>query len=362
MAVPSSGQLCLLGIAREKYSNLYTNFLNPPISPASGYELSSMAVGNQYGTINTDSSSYPDGAIPHCMSEWYGYDHDAFAPSAGTWRTMSPTTVSATTWVSSAGTVPAAMVSQGRCTTSPYVALSCTQEFDGTSWSVGGNNVTARKGINNSAIGTQNAALAFGGCVSSPACQTASEYNGSTWANANSVPTRIKQSATGGIQNSAIFAGGCTPISSRCVREYNGFSWSTASSILGSGQFGGTGVGTQNAFLVVGGSGGTYFCNTTREYNGTTWSSGPNISTQRAFAAGAGNQNDAKVAGGLYCYNGPILTISSVEDYNGTSWVTGTSLPNCRQSMASGGTTTCMWAVGGCAAGIGFCTDGYIWD
>jgi len=153
MAVPSSGQLCLAGIAKEKYYNNYTSAAWPPFDIKDiGYELNNMAVGSQYGTINTDSTSSPDGIAPYCMSEWYGYDHDATSPAA--WSNMSATTVNVFCWVSSAGTVPAAMVSQGASTTSPFPASSCTQEFNGTSWSLGGFNTTSRKGINNSAIGT----------------------------------------------------------------------------------------------------------------------------------------------------------------------------------------------------------------
>lgn len=362
MAVPSSGQLCLRGITREKAYDSYTCFYSPPVvSPFKGYELQDLSDGTQYGTINTNSPSYPDGTAPHCMSEWYGYDHDA--AGSGAWRTMSAT-IALNCWVSSAGTVPAAMVSQGRSIYSPYAATSCTQEFNGTSWSAGGTNTNARKGLNNSAIGTQNAALAFGGCYSFPACRQTSEYNGSTWSNSNSVPTGIMLSATAGNQNSAILAGGCTPGVSTCVREYNGSTWSSAACLPGGRLYGGTGVGTQNAFLITGGRCGTYiFCCATREYNGLSWSAGGNLSTKRYYAAGAGNQNDAKVAGGCYCYTGPTRSLNTVEDYNGTTWSTGTSLPDCRHAMASGGTTACMWAVGGSKYGSPLgCVNGYIWD
>ena len=361
MAVPSSGELCLAGIAKEKYYNSYTYPSWPPIDiKDKGYELNNMAVGTQFGTINTGSASYPDGIAPYCMSEWYDYDHDAAALPA--WSTMAATTTSTNCWVSSAGTVPAAMVSQGASFTSPYPAQCCTQEFNGTSWSSAGNNTSCRKGNNNSAIGTQNAALAFGGQVTSTACPQTSEYNGSTWANSNNVPHGITLSATGGTQNSAIFAGGRTPVDSTCVREYNGSTWSSATGLPGGQRYGSTGVGTQNAFLITGGTCGYAVCVATREYNGSSWSTGPSLPTKRYLAAGAGNQNDAKVAGGCYCLFGPIQSCNTVEDYNGTTWSTGTSLPDCRTSMASGGTTTCMWAVGGCKYQSGFCKDGYIWD
>jgi len=40
--------------------------------------------GGFFGTINTNSSSYPDGEEPHAMSEFYSYDHDAAAAYSNT--------------------------------------------------------------------------------------------------------------------------------------------------------------------------------------------------------------------------------------------------------------------------------------
>lgn len=367
MAVPASGTITLLGIAREKNNNDYNSPATPPTAPYSGYELGTMSTGTQFGAINTSSPSYPDGSSPHCMSEWYSYDHDAVA--ALSWRTMAATGVFVNNWVSSAGTVPAAMVSQGVQRSPTPAVTSCTQEFNGTSWSAGGANTTTRQGINISAIGTQNVGLAFGGFDGSVTRCGTSEYDGTTWANSNNVPTNIRLSGTGGNQNAAIFAGGLNPSTVSTTGEYNGTTWSTGPN-MPTLVFGNTGVGIQNDFLVTGGRcGGLNVC-LTREYNGSSWSTGPNLPTGRLGASGGGTANDAKVAGGKQCAPAAPTTTSLtvVEDYNGTAWSTGTSLPDCRLGMASGGTTTCMWAIGGNkqAAPAGtpnteYC-DGYIWD
>jgi|14BtaG_2_1085337.scaffolds.fasta_scaffold40936_2 hypothetical protein len=87
MAVPSSGTLSLWGLAKEKTHDNYSNgvpiatwqsnyFANVSLSDAT------TGAGNYDGT-NQNSSSKPDGSAPHKMSEWYGYDHDASAPSGG---------------------------------------------------------------------------------------------------------------------------------------------------------------------------------------------------------------------------------------------------------------------------------------
>ena len=56
--------------------------------------------------------------------------------------------------------------------------VSCTEEYNGTSWSAGGALSTARYAL--AGAGTQNAGLAFGG--KSPAIVSCTEeYNGSLW-------------------------------------------------------------------------------------------------------------------------------------------------------------------------------------
>jgi hypothetical protein len=87
MAVPSSGTLSLLGLAREKQNDDYTNttvLVGQQGNSPGAISLESCATsGNNHGpqvvmeATNTGSSSYPNSSTPHSMSEWYSYDHDA---------------------------------------------------------------------------------------------------------------------------------------------------------------------------------------------------------------------------------------------------------------------------------------------
>ena len=89
MAVPSSGTLSLLGFAREKQNDDYTNttvLVGQQGNSPGAISLESCATsGNNHGpqvvmeATNTSSSSYPNGTTPHAMSEFYSYDHDAVA-------------------------------------------------------------------------------------------------------------------------------------------------------------------------------------------------------------------------------------------------------------------------------------------
>ena len=85
MAVPGSGTLSLLGLAREKVHDNYSSG-----SSISGLiPLKFVTIGGQggsqqetYEATNTGSASYPDGSAPYNMSGFYSYDHDAFVLAA----------------------------------------------------------------------------------------------------------------------------------------------------------------------------------------------------------------------------------------------------------------------------------------
>lgn len=80
MAVPSSGQLSLYGLAKEKELNNYDNTI--PISTYNSYYATPISLGNMatgaggFDATNEASIQRPNPYAPHVMSEWYGYDHD----------------------------------------------------------------------------------------------------------------------------------------------------------------------------------------------------------------------------------------------------------------------------------------------
>lgn len=65
MALVSSGQLSI--------NDIYTELNGAARGDIS---LADAATGS-YGTINTNSASYPNSTAPHQISEWYSYDHSA---------------------------------------------------------------------------------------------------------------------------------------------------------------------------------------------------------------------------------------------------------------------------------------------
>ena len=82
-----------------------------------------------------------------------------------------------------------------------------TEEYDGSSWSTGGNMNYCR--YDNSGTGTQNAGLAAGGYKGPPGGIQASteEYDGTSWAYGGGLPISSRDMAMAGTQNAAVTAG-----------------------------------------------------------------------------------------------------------------------------------------------------------
>ena len=77
MAVPCSGALSLASIRGELQNNSYSAYTSATTCLEEASE-------GTYGTINTDNDAAdrPNGSDPHCMSEFYAYDHDAYGHDA----------------------------------------------------------------------------------------------------------------------------------------------------------------------------------------------------------------------------------------------------------------------------------------
>ena len=99
MAVPSSGELSLLGIKRELENNNYN--LSFSYTNISLEDLSDGTVA----TINTsnNSSDRPDGSAPHAMSEFYNYDHDLSGLGDASGLAVQSQTTTAVTFVYTEG-------------------------------------------------------------------------------------------------------------------------------------------------------------------------------------------------------------------------------------------------------------------
>jgi hypothetical protein len=92
------------------------------------------------------------------------------------------------------------------------VVVNNTEEYDGTSWTAGGNLNTARGGL--AGAGIQTAGLAFGGT------NATEEYNGTSWTVSGNLATARYFLGGAGTQTSALGFGGYTTTFSAATEEY----------------------------------------------------------------------------------------------------------------------------------------------
>ena len=131
MAVPASGNPLSMGqLFQELDQNDYTDFDSGDFDQED-VSLTSLSDGTE-ATINVNgniSSFRPDGSVPHAMSEFYQYDHDAAAASIniGTYNTSSYTAVE-----SSVGTSRDFTITVTQNTTNNGNLIFTSDSFQGT--------------------------------------------------------------------------------------------------------------------------------------------------------------------------------------------------------------------------------------
>jgi hypothetical protein len=272
-------------------------------------------------------------------------------------------------------------------------SLSCTEEYNGSSWTAGGALSTARYSL--AGAGTQNAGLAFGGM--SPVRSCTEEYSpglvntktfeyscstgdlsltGTTILSGNTTVggnLNVSGTTTGtfvgdgsgltGIDTDPFpYSGNAAITGSLVVTANTGnieFSylqitkaWSSGGALI-TARRALAGAGTQTSGLAFGGySSGYVVVSCTEEYNGSSWSSGGALSTARYGLAGAGTQNAGLAFGGSY-----FSALSCTEEYDGSTWSAGGALSTARYGLAGAGTQNAALAFGGSPARS--CTEEY---
>ena len=149
--------------------------------------------------------------------------------------------------------------------------------------------------------GLQTAALAFGGVTTTDVTAT-EEYDGTTWTNGGNMSgTAGRAFACAGTQTSALGAGGyrSPAYGSTETEEYDGTSW-TAGGNLNTGRRGPSGAGTQTSALAFGGFSNATQAVTgaTEQYNGTSWTNATSMATARGYLVACGTQTAGLAAGG----------------------------------------------------------------
>ena len=225
-----------------------------------------------------------------------------------------------------------------------------TEEYNGTSWTGGGNSANAR--YFGTGGGTQTAGIVMGGGLP-PAAPVAGatnlteEYNGASWTAGGNMPAPAANMVGGGTQTAAIAAGGTGPIVT--TNFYNGASWSTQPNNMNDATRERTGCGTQSSFVAFGGANPTETAMQadTEEWDGTSWSQMGNLVVAVKAMSCMGHTATGAVAnGGMQ--QSPLGSISTTQIFNGTSIETG--IPNSHAANNNSGNQGCGTAALGFTA------------
>ena len=202
--------------------------------------------------------------------------------------------------------------------------VNTTAEYDGSSWTSGGN--VNEVGQAAGGTGTQTAGI-IGNRSTSPSAQ-AEEYDGSSW---TSTPNTNVAGAGGngmaGTQTAALIYGASpTPLYDR-TESWNGSAWTNVSA-LSTGRRSGSMGGSQTAALFGGGNVNPPTSNTaqTELYNGTSWATSANMATARFYQRGGSHtaaDNQLATSGSP---NGSTISAATEEFTAGTSVITARTL------------------------------------
>ena len=253
----------------------------------------------------------------------------------------------------SAGTRTAGLVFSGQ-TPAPAVTQA-TNEYDGSTFSSGGNTVVGRGFM--AGLGTQTAAVGVGGAPSFIA--NSESYNGTAWSEGNDINTARGNAMGAGIQTAGLIFGGYNGSSLANTENYNGTSWTNNPNGLNTARRGSGGCGTQTAALCAGGY-ATNFTAVVEEYNGTSWSEVNNIPLARNTFRLVGTQTAALGSGGYLPgpQGGPGNLPTNSITYDGTTWSTNPSLATGSVRGGQAGTTTASFVTAG-QLGSGTTTENF---
>jgi len=265
-----------------------------------------------------------------------------------------------------------------------------TEEWNGSSWTAGGNINTARYNVNNQAWGPGTLSSFAGG--NGPDYQPKSfheQYNGSAWTETTDLPTDIFSGSASGTQTNAILASGNhtkTPPGSSTFDgktiTWNGSAW-TEITEFSTARSTASGSGVYNDFILVGGyapSPGNLAL--TEKWNGSSWTEIADISTARNSMGVSKTESDSTSAiifggspsptiteefsvapptasiiteGQLFYNSTTNVFKETIIDIPGATWASSGSMNTARGYGAGAGTQTAAFIATG---GVGPATSG----
>jgi len=288
----------------------------------SGFNIKSFA---------TDPSNLLEGEI------WYNSTSGTLkvAPFAESWASGGDLNTARRQFTGTGITVPTSLAVGG----SP--ALDIMETYDGSTWTTSPATLgTGRKDL--MSVGSQSAALVFGGIVSTAAVGTAESFNGSAWTSSPALVTAKQNGGGAGSVTAAIcFAGGPGPSPSKQTQLWNDVAWTTSPAEMNTSRESIGFAGQVDTSVLA--FGGAPSNTATESWNGSVWSNEPGMPTALSGQAGAGLGEAALAFGGGVAGVMNTLTLG----WDGTAWSTKPSMATARDNLKGSGVETAALAFGG---------------
>jgi len=273
------------------------------------------------------------------------YSLSIYSPIAATWASGGTYPISVNN-NSAAGTQTAAIGFGGQL--NPGI-VNNSATYDGSSWTATPTINTSRGTAGSAKNGSQTAALMIAGRTTTET-NVCEEYNGSTWASVNNYPVSAREHDQGtGTQTSALCSAGYTGSYITTTCTYDGTNWTAlgSPSNMNASRFAGTTCGTQTSAVMFGGTSPSG-SGLVESWDGSTWSEeAATFNTPRNAGGSAGTSGNAIFFGGEPTGNG-----TATENWNGTSFATTASMATPRYSMGSTGSAAAALCIAGNAAPV----------
>ena len=265
------------------------------------------------------------------------------AVSSAAWHSEAPIKSGRTVAQGATGTATAGLICFGNPADAPYT-LNETEEYNGSSWAIGGD--TTHASSNATAAGTQTAAIAMG--ISDSPTTVTIKYDGTSWTDSgHAFPSTGGAGVGSGTQTATLYSGQGSGTNSY---EYDGSSWTSGGTMNTSRVGEGTGWGPQTSALMCTGRGSpSALTSATEEYDGTSWTSTNNVNAARRRISGSQNstsQDSGIIFGGSPTSNPNAGATVNTEQYDGSSWTEITNLSTGRNHAGGAGNSTSAWVAG----------------
>ena len=248
--------------------------------------------GSQIEAVATDPSNPIEGQV------WYNTTSNVLKGQAvtvaGAWSSVNNLNTARYAG-GGAGITTAALYASG---TSPPGDAPQTETFNGTNWTEVNDVNNNRNGLENQGVGTQSAAMIFGGYDDAGnAVVDTEQWNGTNWTEVNDLNTgryNIGSSNAAPSTSMIVFGGG--PPNTGATEQWNGTNW-TETNDMNTARNALSGAGVYASALGFGGNPSGSVVGLTEEWNGSSWTEVADMSVASVYRGATGLSSSALAMG-----------------------------------------------------------------